>query len=370
MSQLLQQGDKVNGYTVERLIGKGALGEVYLARRSEDGESLALKVLLPEAADDNPEYIQRFVREGNLVRKMSHPNMVAVHDVGYCTERGLYYLVMDYISGSSLRTAIGIAGAMDPQEAIRIVACVASVLASGERYGLVHRDIKPENIMIKDDGVVKLVDFGVVKSSEADTLRTMSNTVFGTPNYISPEQAMDSSKVDCRADVYSLGIVLFEMLSGKLPYEGRNPAEAVRFLFSPEPIPDLRTVRPDIQPAVAELVSRMCEKDAEKRISSASGILDELRQRGLMPESLDPTGASAVRRGAEDDKPFDYAAFADQPMNNTLSFDTKDTEISDFVAKLKARRRRRKRLYLLAAVAAAVASLSVLGLAAFLLRHP
>ncbi len=370
MGQLIQNGESVAGYVVERLIGRGALGEVYLARRGTNSAPLAVKVLLPDVADENPEYIQRFLREGNVAKKLCHPNVVSVHDVGYCEERGFYYLVMDYIRGSSLRTAIGLGGAMSVEDALCIAASVAEALASGERHGLVHRDIKPENIMIEDDGTVKLVDFGVVKSSEADSLRTMSSTVFGTPDYISPEQALDSGKVDFRADVYSLGVVLFEMLAGRRPYDGGSPADALRFLFSPEPIPDVRTVNPAVPEELARIVSGMCEKDAAKRISSASAFLGELAAKGIVY-------GKRLRSLADSGKPFDYAAYTRLPGSDTLTFETKDTEIGDFVAKLKARRMRKKWLgfAFVAAVVLLLAGMALLfafvsGAANFTMIHP
>ena len=353
MSQTVQTGEKVGDYVVERLIGRGALGEVYLVRRDPDGERFAMKTLLPDVAEDNPEYIQRFVREGRLAMKMRHPNIVAVHDVGYSSERGVYYLVMDYVRGGDLRAAIAIGGAMEPGEAVRIVASVASALASGERFGLVHRDIKPENVMIEDDGSVKLVDLGVAKVDETDSLHTMSNAVFGTPNYISPEQASDSSKVDSRADVYSLGIVLFELLTGRRPYEGSNPADAAVFLFSSKAIPDVRTVNPSVPAPLAKILARMCEKRLDRRIASASALVEEFNAAGLLNDADPPSRSRVQRRAPEDDRPFDYAAYIDRPANNTLTFDTEDTEIAEFVARLKTRRRRH-RIVVAAAVAAAV----------------
>lgn len=355
MSQTLQVGEKVGDYVVGRLIGKGALGEVYLVRQGDGGECFAMKTLLPDVAEDNPEYIQRFVREGRLAMKMRHPNMVAVHDVGYSSEKGVHYLVMDYVRGSDLRTAIAIGGAMDPGEAVRIVSSVASALAFGEQFGLVHRDIKPENIMIEDDGSIKLVDLGVAKASGADSLHTMSNAVFGTPNYISPEQAFDSSKVDSRADVYSLGIVLFELLTGRRPYEGSNPADAAVFLFSRKPIPDVRTVNPSVPASLAKILARMCEKHIDKRIASASALIKEFRNVGMMNESAWSSQRQACRRASEDDRPFDYSAYVDRPANNTLSFETKDEEIRNFVTRLKAKRRRHRIIAVVAAAAALAA---------------
>ncbi len=341
MKEVFSPGERFRGYMVKRPIGHGGMGSVYLVEERQSGVLYALKILNPTVVKANPEYVKRFLREANIARKIHHPNLVAVHDSGYDKARDVHFLVMDYVSGYTLRLAIAMGGAMAQDEALKIVVCVATALAQGEQYGVVHRDIKPENIMIARDGSVKLVDLGVAKITGTDSLRTMANTVFGTPSYISPEQARDSSSVDFRADIYSLGIVLFEMLSGRLPYVCQDQAEAVKFLNSPEPIPDIRTFAPGVSTKLSLLLKMMCEKDPSKRISSATALLEALKRFGY-----DINPATAFLSGKpflEDDESFSYAAFSNAPVNDTLSFETRDEEIRGFVDKMKRRKARRRR---------------------------
>ena len=226
---LFQAGDFFRGYVIEKPIGEGGLGMVYLVRHRVLDTPFALKILNPKVAAQKPEYVKRFVREAKLASKIRHPNLVTVHDAGHDEDRGIYYLVMDYVQGSTLRQAIALGGGMTDKEAVRIISCVASALDAAQGFGLVHRDIKPENIMLMQDGTVKLIDLGVAKATRAiDSLKTMEKTVFGTPAYMSPEQAMDSSSVDVRSDIYSLGVVFFEMLCGRSPYRGRTTEKIVQ----------------------------------------------------------------------------------------------------------------------------------------------
>ena len=156
-----------------------------------------------------------------------------MHDAGYDESRDVYYLVMDYVKGDTLRMALGIGGPRPEGESAGIILQIAGVLEMSQRFGLVHRDLKPENIMITPDGTVRLLDLGVAKvSSNVDSLRTMAASVFGTPNYIAPEQAIDSSTVDMRADIYSLGVILFELLAGRRPYSGKSMSDILRQLLA------------------------------------------------------------------------------------------------------------------------------------------
>ena len=171
-------GEQFQSYRVERLLGKGGLGAVYLVRHEVLDTPFALKMLYPKMAKEKPEYVKRFVREAKLASKIRHPNLVAVYDAGFDDERGVYYLVMDYVQGSTLRQVIALGGLFEDREAVRIIAHVASALDAAQRFGVVHRDIKPENIMLMQDGTVKLIDLGVAKvASGMDTLKTMENAV-------------------------------------------------------------------------------------------------------------------------------------------------------------------------------------------------
>ena len=361
MKEVFSPGELFRGYKVERLIGRGGLGSIYLVRKCQSGTRYALKILDPMVASASPEYVKRFVREANIARKIQHPNLVAVHDSGYDKAKDVHFLVMDYVDGCTLRLALAMGGAMSQDEALRIVVCVASALVQGEQYGVVHRDIKPENIMIARDGSVKLLDLGVAKMTGADSLKTMAKTVFGTPNYISPEQARDSSSVDSRADIYSLGVVFFEMLSGRRPYECQNQADAIKFLNSPDSIPDIRTFAPDVNAKLALLLKMMCEKDRAKRIASASVFLDAVKRFGF-DINLASTAAGGML-SLDDDVEFDYSAISRIQANETLSFETQDEEIRSFVDKMKHKKRLHRyvalvtALLLVAAIAAVIVAL-------------
>ena len=340
---IFNAGDRFRGYVVERLLGKGGLGAVYLVRHEVLETPYALKVLYPDVAASNRHYVKRFLREAKIATRIRHPNLVAVHDAGLDEQHGLYYIVMDWVSGGDLRQAIAFAGHFDPDRAVEVVMQVASALEAAHKFKVVHRDIKPENIMLERDGRVKLVDLGVAKVRNTDSLRTMPNTVFGTPNYISPEQAQDSSTVDGRADVYSLGVVLFELLCGRRPYECEKPNDVVRQLLSEKPVPDVRDFKPDVPLQLAVVLRLMLAKKPEERLGSASAFLERLEEVGY-GEALDDApsvvcSSSSSSTAASSDN-FSYTALSSAKENRTLSFDTKDEEISGFIKDLKARRRR------------------------------
>lgn len=295
---IFEPGEDFHGYTVEKPIGKGGLGSVWLIRHRVLDTLFALKVLDPDVAEEKPEYEKRFLREAKLATRMRHPNLVAVHDAGYDFGKGIYYLVMDYVKGNTLRDIIAFEGAQPEKDSVYVVLCVAEVLAAAQRFGMVHRDLKPENIMITDDGAVKLLDLGIAKISEGfDSLKTTAKTVFGTPAYISPEQAEDSSAVDTRADIYSLGIILFELLTGRSPYEGKSPSGILNQLLDKKPIPDVRTVNGNVSPKTAAVLSLMCAKRLEDRLASPQAVLDAFARLGF---SL-PTNAGTEFAAEEGD---------------------------------------------------------------------
>ena len=344
-------GDRFHGYVVERTLGKGAVGTVYLVRHEMLDTLFALKVMDPEVAQDRPDSVKRFMREAKLASRIRHPNLVTVHDAGFDAERGVYYIVMDYVNGGTLRQALAFGGVMDEKEAVRIVMQVAAALDAAQPFGVVHRDIKPENIMLTPDGTVKLVDLGVAKIADGmDSLKTMSNSVFGTPAYISPEQAMDASTVDSRADMYSLGIVFFEMLCGQRPYEGTSPSEVIRQLLDPAPIPDVRSITPNVSQKLAAVLLLMCAKRPEDRLASPAALLQTLARLGY--GTVQP-GAAEIQEPSIDGG-FSGADSLFAPRGcatSTMSFDTDDEEIKAFVAGLKRKRLLRMILWIVAGVA-------------------
>jgi serine/threonine-protein kinase len=278
-------GDHFHGYVVQKLLGKGAGGAVFLVKHEVLDTFYALKILRSDVQSDDQTCVKRFLREARLASRIRHPNLVSVHDCGHDDERGLYYLVMDYVPGSSLRDILAFEGRLSPERAAGVVAQVASALDAAQAFNVVHRDIKPENILLEPDGRVKLVDLGIAKAQNlGDSLKTNTDNVFGTPSYISPEQAQCSADVDVRADIYSLGVVFFEMLTGQCPYAGDNPAVIISKILSDGEMPDVRDVTADVPPELAVLVRRMVMKDRSRRIATLRAVLDELTRLGYASE--------------------------------------------------------------------------------------
>ena len=276
---MLKPGGVFEKYRVEKLLGKGGMGAVYLVRHNVLDSLFASKVLFPNVAAKNKQFVDRFIREARLACKIKHPNLISVHDAGKNSENGMYYIIMDYVSGGSVRDLLKKIGLFSPKQAVSIIRQIASALETAQKHDMVHRDIKPDNIMFSSDGIAKLADLGIAKSTnDQDTMLTMEASVFGTPAYMSPEQAMDSRKVDCRADIYSLGIVFYEMLSGQRPYQGNNTIEILSQVVRDEDIPDIRTLVPSIPADLAELLNQMCAKNIQKRIQSPSELLKRLEK--------------------------------------------------------------------------------------------
>lgn len=237
---------------VVELIGRGGMGFVFKARQPHLDRWVALK-LLPDKLARDPQFAERFNREGRVLAKLNHPNIVSVYDFGKADE--FYYLLMEYVDGVNLRQAMQ-AGRFTPQEALVIVPKICEALQYAHEQGVLHRDIKPENILLDAKGRVKIADFGIAKlvgEDRPEVTLTGTGATLGTPHYMAPEQLESPNQVDHRADIYSLGVVFYEMLTGELPI-GR---------FEP---PSTRT---PVSPSVDEVVFRALEKDREKRYQSA-----------------------------------------------------------------------------------------------------
>ena len=274
----LEPGSVFEKYTILKQLGSGGMGAVYLVKHNLLDSLFALKVLHPEIAEQNSSCVHRFIREAKLACKIKHPNLIEVHDAGRNAETGIYYIVMDYVSGGSVRSRLNKIKYFSLAESLKIIEGVASALDAAQPLHLVHRDIKPENIMFTGDDSIKLADLGIAKFTSAGaTSLTITSSVFGTPSYMSPEQARDSSKVDCRADIFSLGIVFYEMLSGQLPFTGDTTMEILAQLISDTPVPDLRSCCKDLPDDVARLISDMTCKDIGKRIQTPAELLARLK---------------------------------------------------------------------------------------------
>lgn len=367
---LFRHGETFHGYVVERLLGRGGLGTVWLVRHQMLDTLFALKVLDPDVAEQKPEYVKRFVREAKLATRIRHPNLVAVHDAGHDAAKGVYFLVMDYVDGDTLRKPIAFGGGMPEKEAVRIVLQVADVLAAAQRFGMVHRDLKPENIMLTADGTVKLLDLGIAKvSGGIDSLKTKTRTVFGTPAYISPEQALDSSAVDSRADVYSLGIILFEMLCGRRPYLADSPTDMVEQLLDDSPIPDVRTFNSSVSPKISAVISLMCAKHAKDRLASPRAVLETFARLGYSVPSVPGAEFAAAEDGRVDEGPSMEDLVSGLPTrriaNASLTMDTQDAEMREFVSRLK---RKKRRSLIMACIATALVLVGVIAVVVLLWR--
>ena len=338
-------GESFHGYVIEKQIGQGGLGSIWLGRHHMLDTLFAIKVLDPEVAEAKPEYVKRFVREAKLATRIRHPNLVAVHDAGYDESHGVYFLVMDYVKGDTLRSTIAFGGAQSEKEAVRIILQVADVLAAAQRFGMVHRDLKPENIMLTAEGTVKLLDLGIAKTSGGiDSLKTTAKSLFGTPAYISPEQAVDSSAVDARADVYSLGVILFELLCGRRPYMDDVPAKVLQQLLDPSPIPDVRTFNDKVSPKMSAVLSLMCAKKKEDRLASPKDVIDTFARLGyVLPPPSEPEFAAEedpASAGMVQDLIPDVVATA--RMDRSLTLETQDKDVVEFLAKLRRKRMLKK----------------------------
>ena len=254
-------------YKVLAEIGRGGMARVFKAQNSESGEVVAVKALLPELAGQ-PAFVKRFRREIETLRVLEHPRIVKILDVG--EEGVVQYYAMEYMDGSTVDKQFRVTGRMNVPEALKITRAVAEALQYAHAKGVIHRDIKLANIMTNAGGDVKLADFGIARDVEATRL-TVTGGIVGTADYMSPEQA-EGKRVTRKSDVYSLGVCLYQMLTGRLPFVGRTYMDVIRAHRFTLPEPP-KTLNPSIPARVARLVEMMMEKDPDKRLSSAGDVI-------------------------------------------------------------------------------------------------
>ena len=250
-------------YRVISRLGSGGMADVYLAQDQLLGREVAVKVLHHHFAEDH-EFVERFRREASSAAALSHPNIVGIFDRGEWN--GTYYIAMEYVAGRSLKAIVREQGPLAPAAAIDIVVQILRAARFAHRRGVIHRDLKPHNVILDEEGRARVTDFGIARALEAPE-RTESGTILGTGSYVAPEQAQ-GERVGQPADVYSLGIVLYELLAGEPPFRGSSFVEtAVRHVN--EAPPDVRERRPDVPPALAALVGRCLQKSPAVRPTAA-----------------------------------------------------------------------------------------------------
>lgn len=303
-------GTKIDGrYRVERFIGAGTMGAVYEATQLAVGRRVAVKVL-NSALKTHDEVRERFHLEAQAIAALNHPNCITLFDFGYSDRLGALYMVIEYLEGRTLQDLIF--EGIDAELAFDVARQIADVCAHAHEAGILHRDLKPENVMVVDgpagEPVVKVLDFGLARIFDAatdDTRLTRQGQLFGTPAYMSPEQCGGALDVTAAVDVYALGISLYEMLTGELPFESNNVAE-ILVMHARKPAPPLDA--PDAPPEVVDLVERMLRKDPERR-PSARDVADALRD--------------AERRSPIDERPADDPLATEPTLEPTAGRDRK-----------------------------------------------
>jgi beta-lactam-binding protein with PASTA domain/tRNA A-37 threonylcarbamoyl transferase component Bud32 len=262
-------------YAVVEHVGHGGMADVYRARDELLGREVALKVLSERFARDRS-FVERFRREAQSAAALSHPNIVSLYDYG--SDNGTYFIVMEYIAGKPLSDVITAEGSLMPERAVDITADVARALQRAHDAGLVHRDVKPSNIMITDSGQTKVTDFGIARALTRDGEQTVTQTgmVLGTAAYLSPEQAQ-GDPVDPRSDVYSLGCVLYEMITGRPPFRGETPLSVAYKHVRENPTPP-SAVNPDVPEDLDAVVLKMMAKNPDNRYDDAGALLSDLNR--------------------------------------------------------------------------------------------
>jgi serine/threonine protein kinase/tetratricopeptide (TPR) repeat protein len=300
----LASGTRLAVYEIQAPIGAGGMGEVYRATDTKLGRGVAVKILPTEMAQD-PDRLARFHREARAVATLNHPNVVTLYSVEECD--GVHFLTMELIEGQPLDRMISASG-LPIERIVEIAGAVAEGLAAAHEKGIVHRDLKPANVMVTAEGRVKVLDFGLAKDVSPETSndatmtaagRTQAGSVMGTPAYMSPEQ-VSGRVLDCRTDIFSLGVMLHEMATGRRPFEGTSSAELVSSILRDHP-PLVTDVRSDLPRDLARIIRRCLEKDPRHRLQTARDVSNELRDLARLASHTAPTPSSTLRSATAPD---------------------------------------------------------------------
>src|SRR2546422_8435987 len=302
-------GKKLGHYQVLSLLGAGGMGDVYLAEDIRLKRKVALK-LLPAELTANQDRLRRFEQEAQAASALNHPNIITIHEIGKV--EGLNFIVTEFITGETLRQRMA-TERMNLPVVLDVAAQAASALAAAHAAGIVHRDLKPENVMLRPDGLIKVLDFGLAKLTEPRTsnvdteaptvarVDTKIGAVMGTAQYMSPEQAR-GLKVDARTDIFSLGVVLYEMLAGRPPFLGETTADIVSMLLQKEP-QSLSTLAPDTPADLQHIVRKTLRKDKDERYQTVKSLLVDLKslkQRLEFEIELERSAPASERAGMEE----------------------------------------------------------------------
>jgi serine/threonine protein kinase len=269
--QELKRGTIFAGrYEIIDELGKGGMGKVFRVFDTETNETIALKILKPEIEVDK-ETVERFRNELKFARKIAHKNVCRMYDLG--REEGRHYITMEFIPGEDLKSVIRMIGQLNTGKAVSIAKQICEGLSEAHRLGVVHRDLKPQNIMIDHEGNVRIMDFGIARSLKAKGI-TREGTIIGTPEYMSPEQ-VEGKEADHHSDIYSFGVIFYEMITGRVPFEGDTPL-SIAIKHKGEAPPDPRSINDQIPEDLSRIILKCLEKTEEKRYQSAEQLLSEL----------------------------------------------------------------------------------------------
>ena len=289
-------------YEIIKLIGNGGMANVYLAHDKTLNRKVAIKVLKAEYADD-PDFLKRFMTEAQAAAALNHPNIVSIYDYG--READLRYIVMEYVEGKTLKKYINEKQRLSWQTALSYAIQICKALEEAHRNGIVHRDIKPHNMILTENGVLKVTDFGIARASSANTTTMTKDTTMGSVHYFSPEQAR-GGYTDAKSDIYSLGVVLYEMLTGKVPFDGDTPVAIAVKHIQLEPVRPTKLI-PTIPLGVEAVVLKAMSKEPSKRYNSATEMLIDLQSVTVMPNIMPVDTKNSI---------------TDAPIGNTMKFNT------------------------------------------------
>ena len=321
------KGQKINDrYEVLQTIGEGGMANVYLAKDPILERNVAIKVLRGDLANDE-KFVRRFQREALSASSLSHPNIVEIYDVG--EDNGNYYIVMEYIPGKNLKQLLKKRGSLTVHEVIDIMLQITSAMSVAHDSMIIHRDLKPQNILIMEDGGVKITDFGIAMALNATQL-TQTNSAMGSVHYFPPEQA-NGKGATLKSDVYSLGIMMFELLTGELPFRGENAVE-IALKHLKEQIPDVRSINPNIPQSVENIIIKATAKNQKNRYNNANEMHEDLLTCLNKERVNEPKYTLKFDEGVSDEVAFvDKGGNVDNSIANQIKDDEDDKNKKIFI---------------------------------------